>query len=233
MTKKERIWELDAARGLFILFMVGIHFTLDLQGFDYYGSWLFNFIRTWGSVLFLLLSGICVTLGHRALFRGAVVFGAGLLCTLVTWGMTLLGFSGPGMVIWFGILHCLGICMLLWPLFQKLPIWAVALAALLFLGVGYWFATLQVETRWLFPFGLTYPGFSSADYFPLFPNLGWFLAGAVLGKTLYREKKTLFPNTDPKAWPIRALSWCGRQSLFIYLLHQPILTGLVMLFRMI
>ena len=67
-------------------------------------------------------------------------------------------------------------------------------------------------------------GFYSADFFPLLPNVGWFLLGAVLGRVLYKEKKTLFPKVPAEAFPIRFLSWCGRQSLFIYLLHQPVLT---------
>ena len=227
---KKRIWELDAARGLCILFMVGIHLILDLKGFDYQGSWLFNFLRIWGSVLFLLISGICVTLGSHPIKRGGIVLGAGLLCSLVTAGMYLLRFSGRDVLIWFGILHCLGICMLLWPLFQKMPLWALAACAGLLLTLGYWFRCFYVETPFLFPFGLITQDFYSADYFPLLPNLGWFLAGAFLGKTVYREKETLLPKVNPQILPIRVLSWCGRQSLFIYLLHQPVLYGLTALF---
>lgn len=233
MAKKERIWELDALRGLCILFMVGIHLVLDLKGFDYSGSWLFNFLRTWGSVLFLLISGICVTLGSRCVKRGAVVFAAGMLCSLVTAGMYFLGFAGREIIIWFGILHCLGLCMLLWPLFRKLPPLWLGFCAGLLVGLGYWFRSFYVDIPWLFPLGLTTKAFASSDYFPLLPNLGWFLAGAMLGKTVYREKRTLLPRVNAQAAPIRALSWCGRQSLWIYLLHQPILMGLTFLWSLI
>lgn len=229
MPKKERIWELDALRGLCILFMVGIHLVLDLRGFDYTGSWLFNFLRTWGSVLFLLISGICVTLGSRSVRRGVIVFAAGLLCTAVTLGMYYLHFSDGSVIILFGVLHCLGLCMILWPVFRKLPVWQLALYALLVLGMGYCFRTFHVSVPGLFPFGLTTETFYSADFFPLLPHLGWFLCGAILGKTVYREKKTRFPKVNAQAAPIRALSWCGRQSLFIYLLHQPVLYGITWL----
>lgn len=232
MPQRERIWELDAFRGLCILFMVGIHFVLDLKGFLYEGSWLFNLLRTWGSVLFLLISGICVTLGSRSVRRGAVVFAAGVLCSLVTAGMYVLRLASKGIIIWFGILHCLGLCMLLWPLFRKMPLWSLGLCAALFLWLGYWFRTLYVEVPWLFPLGLITTEFSSSDYFPILPNLGWFLTGAVLGRTLYRKKKTLLPRVNVQAAPIRFLSWCGRQSLWIYLLHQPILMGVTLLFSL-
>lgn len=229
MAKKERIWELDAFRGLCILFMVAIHLVLDLKGFDYEGSWIFSFLRNWGGILFLLISGVCLTLGHRGYARGALVFGAGLLCSLVTWGLFRLGFSGPDIIIWFGILHCLGLCMILGQRLNRLPVWSLVLLALPLLILGYWFRTFYVAPRWLFPLGLMAEGFVSSDYFPLAPNLGWFLLGMVLGRTLYKEKRTLFPKVNAGAVPIRFLSWCGKNSLLIYLLHQPILEGLTFL----
>ena len=226
---KRRIWELDAFRGLCILCMVLVHLVYDLRELyhvvDFSYPALFTFVMTWGSVLFLLLSGTCVTLGHHPIRRGLIVFGCGMLCSAVTGGIYLLNLQGRDILIWFGILHCLGVCMLLWPVFRRLPNWGLLLTAALLLALGYWFRTLRVEAGWLFPLGLIRRDFASSDYFPLLPNLGWFLLGALLGRTLYRKQETLFPRFPAQAAPIRFLSWCGRQSLFIYLLHQPILAG--------
>lgn len=224
-----RIWELDAFRGLCILGMVIVHLVYDLRELyrvvDFTYPALFSFVMNWGSVLFLTLSGICVTLGHHPVRRGFVVFGCGLLCSAVTAGMYLLGFQPRGIIIWFGVLHCLGLCMLLWPVFRRLPSWGLLLTAAVLLALGYWFRSFHVEPGWLFPLGLTRADFTSSDYFPMFPNLGWFLLGAFLGRTLYRKQETRFPRFPAQSAPIRFLSWCGRQSLWIYLLHQPILAG--------
>lgn len=226
--KKERIWELDAFRGLCILGMVVVHFVYDLRELYHLADFplptFFLLVMNWGGVLFFLLSGICVTLGSHPVKRGLLVFAAGMVCTLVTFGLYALGMAGDGVLIRFGVLHCLGICMLLWPLCKKLPSWAIIGISAVVLALGYWFQTFTVSTSWLYSLGLVKEGFYSADFFPLLPNVGWFLLGAVLGRVLYKEKKTLFPKVPAEAFPIRFLSWCGRQSLFIYLLHQPVLT---------
>ena len=163
----KRIWELDAARGLCILGMVLVHLVYDIRELynlaDFAYPAIFSFVMHWGSVLFLLISGICVTLGHHPVMRGLVVFGCGMLCSLVTVGMYLLGFQGREIIIWFGILHCLGICMLLWPWLGRLPCWALGLLAALLLAVGYGFRSITVSVPWLFPLGLTTAEFASSD----------------------------------------------------------------------
>ena len=228
---KRRIWELDAFRGLCVIGMILVHFIYDLV--ELYGlvDWeypvLFSIVKNWGGLLFLLISGICVTLGSHAVKRGILVFCCGMLCTAVTAGMYWLGFAGKGIVIYFGVLHCLGICMILWPVCRRLPTWALGLLGAAVIALGFWFDTVTVGTRWLMPLGLLHSGFLSSDYFPLFPNLGYFLVGALLGRTVYRKKETLFPKARPDNPLIRFFGWCGRQSLFIYLLHQPILTGIL------
>ena len=223
-----RIWELDAFRGFCIIGVVIVHFIFDLT--ELYGilHWdtpaLFRFVQLWGGTLFFLLSGVCATLSGRSLRRGFIVFGCGLLCTAVTAGMYLLGIADQSIIIRFGVLHCLGICMILWAAFRGLPVWVLGVLCAVLIGLGFRFPDIQVESAWLFPLGLVHQGFVSSDYFPLLPNLGFFLLGSILGRVLYRNKKTLFPQVDPQIPAIRFLGFCGRQSLFIYLLHQPVLS---------
>ena len=124
---KQRIWELDALRGLCILCMVAIHAFWDLSAFGGFAfdlpGW-FLFCRQYGHILFILLSGLCATLASRSFQRGMYVFGAALVISYVTFFMVnVLNFPSD-MLIWFGILHMLGVCMMLFPLFKRLPVWA-------------------------------------------------------------------------------------------------------------
>lgn len=230
---KARIWELDAFRGIAILAVILIHLLFDLRYFLGlslgYDNAVFQFVKQYGGVVFVVLSGICVTLGRRSFRRGLIVFGCAMAVTLVTLAMVWLGLDSGSVVVRFGVLHLLGIAMLLWPLLRRLPTWAMVAIGLPVVVLGYWFRTFYVTPEWLFPLGLTSAGFSSSDYFPLFPHLGWFLLGAALGRTAYREKRSLLPRVNAQCPPIRFFCWCGRMSLFLYLLHQPLLYGLVMI----
>ncbi len=225
-TKNQRIFELDAMRGICILGMVIVHALFDMQDFfgitDFPG--IYWFLLDWGGILFIVLSGLCVTLGHHPIRRGLIVFAAGMVCTGVTWAMAELGFASDSMIIRFGILHFLGICMLLSPILLKLPTWTLPFLAVAAVILGYGLDTVVLnDIRWLFPLGLRYPGFSSGDYFPLFPNIGYYIAGLFLGKTLYKKRESLFSKRVGD-WKItRFFCFCGRHSLWIYLAHQPIL----------
>lgn len=227
---KPRIWELDALRGVCILCVIVVHFLFDLSffgGLDLTLPAWYVFLQEYGGAIFVVLSGVCVTLGSKSVRRGLIVFACGMLITAVTYGMYRLGMSGADVVVKFGVLHLLGVCMLVYPAFKKLPPAALAVLGLLIAVTGYAIRSVIVPQRWLFPLGLTYEGFTSSDYFPLFPQLGYFLIGAAIGKTAYREKRTLLPGSFQKTGIARFFCWCGRQSLFIYLLHQPVVYGLL------
>ena len=222
---KQRIWELDALRGLCILFVIGLHLMFDLQLplLQHPAMVIFNAAV---GISFVVLSGLCVTLGRRPVRRGLQVFGCAMVITLVTWGMAKLGFLHPTLIIRFGVLHLLGLAMILWPLFRKLPTWLLAVLGGVILALGYWFKTMTVTVGWLFPLGLMAPGFSSGDYFPLAPFLGWFFLGAVLGRKIYGEKRSIFPDFSKN---FAFFCFCGRHSLLLYLLHQPILYVFILL----
>ena len=179
---KKRIWELDAARGLALLGMLVIHFLYDLvdlwQVFSWQEPGWYCFIKNNCGFIFLVISGISVTLGSNCLRRGAQVFACGMLCTAVTAGMYLLGLADRGILIYFGVLHCLGVCMLLWHWLRRLPGWSVALLGLVLILAGLILGRLYLDVSWVWlPLGLCPWWLSSSDYFPLLPNLGFFLLG--------------------------------------------------------
>ncbi|MBE6983998.1 MAG: DUF1624 domain-containing protein [Ruminococcaceae bacterium] len=230
--KKQRIWELDALRGVCIIGMIFVHLIYDLLMFTdltlHIPQW-FLVVQQYGHLLFVLISGICVTLGSKCVKRGLIVYAAGMLVTLVTVFMDYVLQMG-NVRIWFGILHLLGVCMLVYPLFKRLPSWLLALIGIIIISIGRWFMTFTVDVDFLFPLGLRSGRiFTGADFFPIFPGLGSFLLGASIGKSLYRNKNTLFPRVSVQLPVICFFSFIGRHSLEIYLLHQPIITGIVIL----
>lgn len=230
---KKRIWELDAARGLALIGMIGIHLIYDLV--DLFGvinwhqpQWYLLFKNNYGA-LFLLISGISVTLGSRCVKRGVQVFCCGFLVTAVTLGMYLLGVADRSIIIYYGVLQCLGTCMVLWPLFRKAPNWLLLGLGLTFFAVGLYLRPRAYDVPWLLiPVGFAPWWFASSDYFPLLPNLGYFLLGAVFGRTVYRQKVTRFPNAKVRGGVLHVLCMMGEKSLWIYLIHQPVLAVLAL-----
>ena len=229
---KARIWELDFVRGICLLLMFYCHivfdivvlFTLDIPADGAFYSWAMRYT----GLFFILLSGISVTLGHRPVRRAVKVLLGGFACSLVTALMYLLRFASKSIIIYFGILHCLAVCMMLWPIFRKLPFWALLLCGLAVLYLNRLLQPLQGQGNWFtMPLGIYPAGFYSSDYFPLLPNLGYFLIGSSLGKLLYGKKRSLLPSVS--CFPVPQLCFLGRHSLLVYLLHQPVIAIFVYL----
>jgi uncharacterized membrane protein len=105
----------------------------------------------------------------------------------------------------------------------------------LFLGIvfiilGFIFAQFTVNYPWLLWLGLKPAGFITVDYFPLFPWLGVVSLGLFTGKTLYKDYKRRYYLPDlSKNILIKIFTYIGKHSLFIYLIHQPILIILLYL----
>lgn len=227
--EQKRIWELDALRGVCVLGMIAVHGAYDLMAASgLKPGGLFLFVMDWGGVAFLLLSGVCATLGSRPARRGLTVLGCGLAVSAVTAGMYALGLADRAILIYFGVLHCLGLSMILWHPLRRLPTPALAALGLALTAAGVWLRQLRGQGLWLVWLGLIPRGFATSDYFPMLPFFGFFLLGAALGRCLYKTKTSLLPGLGGGA-AARGLQWLGRWSLPVYLLHQPILTGILSL----
>ncbi len=227
---RRRIWEIDFLRGLAIILMVGYHLLFDLgefrgvRRFLGFSTDLSTFAWTaahhFFAGLFVLLSGISSTLSRNNIRRGLRLLAVSFAVTAVTY------LFDPASSIFFGILQCLAVSMLIYGAALKNagPLGCAAGGAIV-IGLG---AALRMLTRgvvvpfdWLLPFGITSPTFSSYDYFPLLPWFGIFLAGAALGKSVYAPKQSLIPWRLPESF----INTAGRHSLLIYILHQPIILG--------
>lgn len=227
---KRRIWELDAARGLALVGMIAVHLLYDLTELTGVLQWQepqwFLFIKNHCGAVFLVISGISATLGSRSTRRGCQVLACGVLVSAVTCAMYALGFADQSIIIYFGVLHCLGVCMLLWGGLKRLDGRVLAALGLLLAAIGLVIGQYAFSTpRWLIPLGFCPADFQSSDYFPLLPNLGFFLLGAALGRRVYAARESRFPGGERFFRPLCAL---GRNSLWVYLLHQPVLAGIAM-----
>ena len=140
MKKNDRIWELDALRGVCILCVIAVHLIYDLGffiGLDLHLPAWYVFIQQYGGVIFVILSGCCATLGSRSFRRGCIVFACGLLISLVTFGMYRLGMATRDVIVWFGVLYLLGVCMMLYPVYRRLPTPALAAIGIVLVVAGY------------------------------------------------------------------------------------------------
>jgi uncharacterized membrane protein len=227
-----RIWEIDFLRGLAIILMVGYHLLFDLGefvGVKRFLGWSTNLstdawviAQFFFAGLFVVLSGISSTLTRSNIRRGLRLLAVSLLVSAATYVFD------KSSAVYFGILQCLAISMIIYgAAFEKLKATVCVAAGAAVLGLTAALPGLKkalaVRTNWLMPFGLHGPSFSAFDYFPLIPWFGIFLVGAALGKTLYASKRSLLPWRLPSTF----VNFAGRYSLWIYLAHQPIIMGVL------
>jgi len=232
--RAQRIWEIDFLRGLAIILMVGYHLLFDLGEFRGVKTFLgfstnlstiaWTIAHFFFATLFVVLSGTSGTLSRNNVRRGLRLLAVSLAITIVTY------IYDPSQTVYFGILQCLAFSMLIYgAAFEKSgPLVCAAWGALVIgLGVAAPVLRRALEVRfdWLMPFGIHSPTFSSFDYFPLLPWFGVFLAGAALGKSVYAPKRSLLP------WrlPVTFVNIAGRHSLLIYIVHQPVIMGVLYL----
>jgi uncharacterized membrane protein len=235
-TKENRFWEVDAARGAAILMMVGYHLTYDLDTFGGYdiestsGFWAYFADAT--ASAFLLLVGISLSISYsragarRGIFgkylrRGLRIFAYAMALTIV---FAVLGMG----VVAFGILHLIGVSIILAYPLLRYRIGNLILGVSL-IAAGWYLRAQGVssESPYLLPLGVVPAHLPMPDYRPLLPWFGVVLLGLFAGNVLYRGGKQ--PAGVPREAPlvVKPLIPLGRNSLFIYFVHQPILIALL------
>ena len=238
---KIRIRELDSMRGIAIILMVFFHLLVDLHDFFdipvvyYQAPW--YYVGKASAILFMIVSGISSSLSKNNLRRGAKIFLFGMVVTVATF------FFVRPLYIRFGILHFMGTAIILNDLLDRLLIQLsthtngrtlmlikvvfYSVAAPVSLLVGYFFNGMRTTNPFLFPIGLITDSFSTYDYYPLFPWIGVFflgaLAGTILTANIHRLPVRKFGPAE------RFLAFLGKKSLIIYILHQPLLMGILYL----
>ena len=242
---KQRLHLLDALRGFTLINMIAFHGLWNLvylfgMKADWYAGTPGYLWQQWICWTFILLSGFCFRFSRNHLKRGLLVFGGGLLVTAVTCLVM------PESRIVFGVLTCIGSCMLLMipaeRLLKKVPaviglVFSFGLFVLLrnvsdrSLGFEGWVLCPLPDSlyRNLLTAYLGFPprSFFSTDYFSLLPWFFLFVTGYFLFRLLDERNlnEKLFARGN-----VPVLNWLGRHSLIVYLLHQPVLYGLCLLF---
>ncbi|MBN2733600.1 MAG: DUF1624 domain-containing protein [Methanomicrobiaceae archaeon] len=231
--KKERFWELDSFRGIAIAMMVLFHILFDISYFGIlqinvnYGFWRFFGYLT--AVLFVFIAGVSVFISSerskkylkgihfylKFFKRGMFLLFTGGLITIVTWLVIREGF------IVFGILHLIGLSVILSPFFVRFEKFNTLLGiAVIITGI---FLTGIKGPYILIPIGITPNTFYSLDYEPLFPWFGFFLIGIAAGSYFYPKAQRNFKNILNYKKYLEFLGFIGRHSLIIYLIHQPVI----------
>lgn len=244
--KPQRVHILDGIRGFAIFMMILHHFIFNMSYPLYDGSDFAKFcVSIYSSELvevylqplfqctFIFISGISCRYSRSNLKRGVITLLFGMGLEIVT--CYILPVIDPvlfaGCEIRCGILTLLGSCMVIWGVFGKWldKIMFSEKTGMVFplLMLVLWFIFYQFSESWFDFEGFEWFGFPSrtfatADYFPLFPWLFMFLLGARTGKYI-RENK--FPAFFYRI-RIPFFDFIGRYTVWIYLLHQPVIFGI-------
>lgn len=230
---RARIEAIDVARGVALAAMGVYHFVWDLSFYNFVASSTFydprfQFFGHIIAVSFLALAGVSLALAAQGGFnarayarRTTLVVGAASLVSLGTY------FFMPDAFIAFGILHCIAAASFIALAFLRAP-WFVPFGA----GVLIVLAPLAFASRsfdsvhWFLGLGVTEP--RTLDWRPLFPWSGFTLIGLGLAKIIIaRGVPSRIAQWRARGGVVRALSFGGRHSLAVYVLHQPVLLAIV------
>lgn len=229
-----RIAAVDVLRGVALCLMIVYHFSFDLNwfgfiraDFDHDPFWL-GFRGVIVSA-FMLLVGVSLLLARRAGFtprqfwRRIALIGFSAILVSVASYLTF-----PQTFITFGILHSIAVSSVLaWPA-TRFPR-AALLAGAIIAVVGNVVALPLFDTPWLQWLGLMTHKPPTEDYVPLLPWLGVIMIGIGVGHWL--SVRRFAPLLPLSRFAPRWVVWLGRHSLLVYMLHQPVLVGLLRVLR--
>lgn len=225
-----RIPAVDLARSAAIFGVVIFHFAWDLEmfgqlapGTTQFGPWAWFARGVAGS--FLFLSGFSLVLAHGQGIRWkpfarrlTIIVAAGLLVSVSTF------VAMRDTYVYFGILQAIAVTSVLALLFLRLPPWLTAVMAVAIWVLAYTHGRSLFDAPILGWTGLSLTVRPSIDFVPLVP---W-LAPCLLGVACARWALAagwLVPQAPTVL--LARLSWPGRHSLVIYLVHQPVLIALI------
>lgn len=212
-----RVTELDFFRWIALLLMVYFHLIRsmsELYGYDIiYSTWVNFYIGKISAILFILISGIVFTFGKFNLKRFLLLAGIALAISAATY------FYNSDYVIVFGIIHFFALSSLLAIVFKKINTYAILIIWMAIIRAWPWIGSISANSDYLLFIWVVSKWFQSADFYPLIPRFGVYLLGMWISKIFYTNKRNIFWKIF-NVWPI---NFVGRNTLLIYLIHQPII----------
>ncbi|MEZ5644221.1 MAG: heparan-alpha-glucosaminide N-acetyltransferase [Burkholderiaceae bacterium] len=235
---------IDLLRAAAMLWMTAYHFCFDLNHFgfidqNFYRDPLWTWQRTAIVSLFLFTAGLSQAVAHvqaqtwaRFWRRWGRIVAAALLVTAGSMVMF------PRSFIYFGVLHGIAAMVLIVRLTAGWRGWlwpAGALALLAWylapVAIGAWPAAEVLNAPALNWLGLISRKPVTEDYVPLLPWLAVMWWGVATGQWMLQQRPDWLRGGPPAlSGPRRWLVVMGRWSLSYYLLHQPVMIGLLMAF---
>ncbi len=231
---------IDALRGVAIVWMTVFHFCFDLNHFgwirqDFYRDPVWTWQRTCIVSLFLFCAGLGQAVAWRQgqgwprfWRRWAQVAGCALLVTAGSMWMF------PDSFIYFGVLHGIAVMLIVVRLTSGWGRWlwlAGALAIAAPFAARAMHASLGSEIAFLHQPAFNWIGWiahkpRTEDYVPVLPWIGVMWWGMAAGRWMLRGRPAWVQGPMPRgAGP---LAWLGRWSLSWYMLHQPVMIGVLM-----
>ncbi|WP_343079487.1 heparan-alpha-glucosaminide N-acetyltransferase [Ostreiculturibacter nitratireducens] len=230
-----RIPALDLARSAALVGMIVYHAVYDLTLFGFLAPgtahqtiWLLFARLVAGS--FLFVAGMSLHLAHgqgiqwNKFFRRIVILiVAAAAITVATYYL-----QRPSYVF-FGILHSIAAASVIGLAFLRLPpLFTIAVAAFALVAPQF-MRSEAFDAPYLLWLGLSSERPSSMDFEPIFPWLGPFLLGLACSKLFLKAGIWDALRRGTRDWGrgLGILVWPGRHSLGIYLIHQPVLFGVL------
>jgi uncharacterized membrane protein len=232
MTAPDRVPLVDALRGTALVCMVAYHFSFDLNHFglihqNFYDDVFWIAARSVILAGFIALTGVSLMLGAgrqirwRAYARRLVVIAA--CASMVSAGSYLMF---PASWIYFGVLHFIFVASAFGLAFLRLG-WANLVIGAALIAFGILFTSPLFDHPWLNWIGLMTHKPVTEDYVPLLPWFGVVLIGMFVGGRTTAARSTAAVRWQATGPAGRSLVWAGRHSLAIYMVHQPLLVGML------